>query len=138
MTFSPRSRTTLRVNVAKQPEGKLSTSIMKAWRDMGAWCFKVHGSEYQPAGIPDISGVFMGHSVWCETKMPGNKPSMIQWKRIRDLRRVGALVIVSYTLTDAVQMLEHIASGMHSRKNCECLYVAPIDLQEKLEKGDFK
>ena len=124
--------------MAKQPEGKLSTAIMKAWRDMGAWCFKVHGSEYQPAGIPDISGVFKGHSVWCETKMPGNKPSMVQWKRIRDLRRVGALVIVSYTLTDAVQMLEHIAANEHARDDCGCPYGAPIDLRQQLDDGDFK
>lgn len=124
--------------MSKQPEGKLSTKIMNAWRDMGAWCYKVHGSEYQPAGIPDISGVFEGWSVWCETKMPGNKPSMAQWKKIRDLRRVGALVIVSYTLVDAVQMLEHIQSGDHADNDCGCLYVAPIDLRQKLDDGDFK
>lgn len=124
--------------MAKQPEGKVSTKIMKAWREMGAWCFKVHGSEFQPSGIPDISGVFQGYSVWCETKMPGNKPSMIQWKKIRDLRRAGALVIVSYTVADAVQMLEHIATGAHAQFDCGCLYQTPIDLQEKLETHDYK
>lgn len=124
--------------MGKQPEGKLSLAIMKAWRGMGAFCYKVHGSEYQPAGIPDISGVFMGHSIWCETKMPGNKPSMVQWKMIRDLRRAGALVIVSYTVADAVQMLEHIASGDHALNECQCLYSAPINLRQKLEEGDYR
>lgn len=111
---------------------------MSEWRKMGAWCFKVHGSEFQPSGIPDISGVFQGYSVWCETKMPGNKPSMIQWKRIRDLRRAGALVIVSYSVADAVQMLEHIATGEHTLTDHACLYQAPIDLQEKLDTHDYK
>lgn len=124
--------------MAKQPEGKLSLAIMKAWRQRGVFCYKVHGSEYQPAGIPDISGVFQGWSIWCETKMPGNKPSMVQWKMIRDLRRAGALVIVSYTVADAVQMIDHIASGDHTCDNCACLYSEHIDLQEKLDKGDYR
>jgi hypothetical protein len=124
--------------LAKQPEGKLSLKIIDAWKAMGAWAYKVHGSEYQPSGIPDISGVFLGHSVWCETKMPGNKPSMIQWKQIRDLRRRGALVIVSYTLTDAVQMLKHIESNEHARVDCGCLYVEPIDLLQKKRDKDYK
>lgn len=124
--------------MAKQPEGKLSLAIMKAWRARGAYCYKVHGSEFQPAGTPDISGVFMGWSIWCETKMPGNKPSMVQWKVMRDLRRAGALTIVSYTVADAVQMLDHIASGDHSFDACACLYVADIDLREKLETKDYK
>lgn len=124
--------------MAKQPEGKKSSAIMKAWREMGAWCFKVHGSEFQPTGIPDIAGVFQGYSVWCETKNAGNKPSMAQWKKIRDLRRAGALVIVSYTVADAVQMLEHIATGDHSQFDCGCLYQTPIDLHEKLRTKDYK
>lgn len=124
--------------MGKQPEGKVSTKIMDAWRKMGAWCYKVHGSEYQPTGIPDISGVFMGWSVWCETKMPGNKPSMAQWKKIRDLRRVGALVIVSYTVADAVQMLEHIRTNEHTGDDCGCLYLEPIDLREKLRTNDYR
>ena len=124
--------------MAKQPEGKLSLAIMKSWRGMGAFCYKVHGSEYQPAGIPDISGVFMGHSVWCETKMPGNKPSMVQWKMIRDLRRAGALVIVSYTVADAVQMLEHVSLNEHAREHCGCLYSEDIDLLQKRNDKDYR
>lgn len=123
--------------MGKQPEGKLSLRIIDAWKDMGAHAWKVHGSEYQPAGIPDICGVFLGHSVWCETKMPGNKPSMVQWKQMRDLRRAGALTIVSYTLTDAVQMLDHVQSNEHARTNCSCPYVQPIDLRQKRLSGDY-
>lgn len=126
------------MNVAKQPEGKLSLAIMKAWRERGAFCYKVHGSEYQPAGIPDISGVFMGLSVWCETKMPGNKPSMVQWKMIRDLRRAGALVIVAYNVKDAVQMLDHVSSNQHTLNECDCLYSADIDLLKKRQDKDYR
>jgi hypothetical protein len=124
--------------VAKQPEGKLSGKIMDAWRKRGAFCYKVHGSEYQPAGIPDISGVYKGLSIWCETKMPGNKPSMVQWKQIRDLRRAGALVVVAYSVTDAVQMLDHIDECNHPFDDCDCLYSAYIDLAQKLADKDYK
>jgi len=98
----------------------------------------VHGSEYQPAGVPDICGVYKGYSIWCETKMPGNKPSMVQWKMIRDLRATGALVVVAYSLQDAVQMINHIDAHEHARDNCYCLYHAPIDLQQKLADKDYK
>lgn len=138
MTCRPPSPRTLRANVAKQPEGKLSLKIINAWKAKGAFAYKVHGSEYQPAGIPDISGVYKGYSIWCETKMPGNKPSMVQWKQIRDLRFAGALVIVSYTLQDAVQMLEHIDADEHTYDACDCLYSAPINLSEIMINGDYK
>lgn len=124
--------------VAKQPEGKLSTKIMTAWRLRGGWCYKVHGSEYQPAGIPDISGVFEGYSVWCESKMPGNKPSMIQWKRIRDIRRRGGLVVIAYSVAEAVQMLEHISTSDCTHDYNECLYSEHVDLAVKLATGDYK
>lgn len=124
--------------MGKQPEGKLSLKIINAWKEMGADAWKVHGNEYTPAGTPDICGVFMGFSVWCETKMPGNKPSMIQWKRMRDLRRAGALTIVSYTLTDAVALLEHIQLGEHKRIDCRCVYTEPIDLLQKRKDNDYR
>lgn len=121
--------------MAKQPEARVSQAIMKEWRKMGVWCMKVHGSEMQMSGVPDIAGVAKGHAVYCETKMPGNKPTLIQWKRIRDLRRAGALVVVAYSVTDAVQMIEHIDTHDVWGAACKCLYSEPIDLQEILENG---
>lgn len=123
--------------MAKQPEGKLSTKIMAAWTKMGAWCYKVHGSEFQPAGIPDISGVYESYSVWCESKMPGNKPSMAQWKKIRDIRRRGGLVVIAYDVVSAVQMLEHIDTSDCTHEYNECLYSEHIDLFQKKRDGDY-
>lgn len=115
--------------MTKQPEAKVSTQIMKAWRSkFDAWCFKVHGSEFQPAGIPDICGVHNGISVWCETKMPGNKPSQIQKYRINQLRAAGAFVVVAYSVSDAVQMLEHIDASDCTHEYNECVYRLEIDL----------
>lgn len=124
--------------MAKQPEGKLSTRIMARWKTMGCWNYKVHGSEFQPSGIPDISGVYESYSVWCESKMPGNKPSMIQWKRIRDIRAAGGLVVIAYSVEEAVQMLKHIATSDCTHAYNECLYSEHIDLVKKKADGDYK
>ena len=104
-----------------QPEARLSRRIIQKWREMGAWCFKVHGNEFQPSGIPDICGIYEGYSVWCETKMPGGKLSSIQQFRIRRIREAGGLVVVAQSWQDAVQLLIHIRDGYHEACiKCPC------------------
>ena len=44
-----------------QPEAKLSREIMKTLRLKGYFVFKVHGSEYMMAGLPDIIAVSYTH-----------------------------------------------------------------------------
>lgn len=84
---------------------------MKAWREKGAWCFKVHGSQFQPAGIPDIVGVFKGRFVACETKMPGNEPSRIQQHRIKQIEAAGGRCVVAYSVEEATRLLEDIENN---------------------------
>lgn len=118
--------------MSKQPESKLSTRIMKAWRKQGAFCYKVHGGEFQMAGIPDISGVYGGLSVWCETKMPGNKTSLIQDVRINQLRAAGAHVVIAYSVTDATEMIQHVSDMIDDDRSCDtgdCLYTTLKTLQ---------
>lgn len=107
--------------MGKQPEGRVSTNIMKAWRKRGAFCFKVWGNEFQMSGVPDIAGTFLGWSVWCETKMPGNAPSKIQEFRIKQIRDAGGLVVVAYSVKDAIDLLDHIEND-HT-PDCSCIYV---------------
>lgn len=115
--------------MSTQPESKVSTRIMRKWRDMGAFCYKVHGGEFQMAGVPDISGTFYGSSVWCETKMPGNwEPSLKQKIRINQIRRAGGHVVVAYSVSDAVQMLEHVYACDYPCIAGDCLYTSAVDL----------
>lgn len=116
--------------MGSQPEGKLSTKIMKAWKREGVWNFKVHGSEFQPAGTPDICGVADGLSVWCETKMPGNKPSPIQKYRINKIRSSGGHVVVGYSVQEALEMIRHVRTGECTFRVNECLYTTLFDLTE--------
>lgn len=114
--------------MGKQPESKVSTAIQKAWRKMGAWCYKVHGSEYQPAGIPDICGIYLGRSVWCETKMPGNKPSEIQKYRMNKIMSAGGMCVVAYSVSEAVQMIEHIDARDCTHALDKCAYRTKFEL----------
>lgn len=117
--------------MSKQPESKLSTKIMKAWRKQGGWCYKVHGGEFQLAGVPDISGIYDGISVWCETKLPGNwEPSLKQKVRINAIRRASGHVVVAYALTDATDMIQHVRDMLDDDRICvtgDCLYTSPVD-----------
>jgi len=91
-----------------QPEARLSKKIMQAWRDRGAFCFKVWGSAHQMNGVPDIVGVYRGRFIACETKMPGNEPSRIQQHRIKQIEAAGGRCVVAYSVEAAVALLEDI------------------------------
>ena len=56
-----------------QPEAKLSRRIMEALRLEGFFCFKVHGSEFMMAGLPDIIVCANGLFIGLETKMPQSR-----------------------------------------------------------------
>lgn len=56
-----------------QPEAKLSRKIMDALRAEGYFCFKVHGSEYMMAGLPDIIVCAAGYFIGLETKLPSTR-----------------------------------------------------------------
>lgn len=88
-----------------QPESKLSRAIMSAVRARGGFVFKVHGGPTMMAGLPDIAGVWNGHSIWIETKMPGNKPSTRQLYVHEQVRASGGNVLVAYSVSEVLQWL---------------------------------
>jgi Holliday junction resolvase len=56
-----------------QPESRLSKQIMAHLRLQGWFCFKVHGSEFMMAGLPDIIVCAEGLFVGLEVKMPNSR-----------------------------------------------------------------
>ena len=56
-----------------QRESKLSREIMQALRAEGWFCFKVHGSEFTMAGLPDIIVCAEGKFIGLETKLPDKR-----------------------------------------------------------------
>lgn len=89
-----------------QPEARVSRNIMAALRQRGAFVFKIHGSKYMMAGLPDIVGVYRGHFIGVETKMPDNTTSRIQDHVISKLREAGATIVVAHSVAEALTVLD--------------------------------
>lgn len=100
--------------MGKQPEAQLSEKIKHAMtqfaKDRGhkLFIFKVHGSEHQMAGVPDMLACYRGRFVGIETKMPGNHASAIQKHRHKQIREAEGVCRVVYSVEDALEALESI------------------------------
>lgn len=80
-----------------QRESKLSRRIMDAIRVEGYFCFKVHGSEYMMAGLPDIIVCAEGLFIGLETKNPETRDNVSPRQRyvhslIEDAQGVARVV----------------------------------------------
>jgi Holliday junction resolvase len=97
--------------VMTQRESRLSRDILSALRQEGAFCFKVHGSEYMMAGLPDIIGVYRGRFFAFETKTPDKRSntSPIQDRVLEKIRLAGGHAQVVCTIREAVEALDEIA-----------------------------
>ena len=74
-------------------ESSLTTRILKYLNSLpGCKAEKRHGSQYSEAGAPDINACYRGRSVQIEVKRPGEKPTRIQLKRLREWQEAGAVV----------------------------------------------
>ena len=57
------------------PETRVDKKIIDALTARGAYVEKIHGSEYQNAGIPDLVGFIDGFGFGIEVKNPKKKAS---------------------------------------------------------------
>lgn len=73
-----------------QPEAHISRAIQKALRAQGIFCFKVHGSEYMPAGLPDIIACVDGIFVGFEVKVPGKRDNTSAVQKLQHDRIIDA------------------------------------------------
>lgn len=91
-----------------QPESRLSRKIMTAIRAEGHFCFKVHGSEFMMAGLPDIIVCAEGLFIGLETKMPDKRDNVsprqaLVHEQIRAAR--GAAIVVT-SPTEALSAID--------------------------------
>lgn len=98
-----------------QRESKLSRDIMNELRKAGAYCIKIHGSEYMQVGTPDIQGCFDGFMFAFETKMPDKRSntSPMQERQMEKIRAAGGCAQVVCTPQEAV--IAMISHADHSR-----------------------
>lgn len=97
--------------MGNQPESKLSRQIMHAMRVRGAFVWKNHGGPTMMAGLPDITGCYLGMFVAVETKMPGGVVSNTQTLRHEQITASGGHVIVATSVTDVTAWMDRIARG---------------------------
>ena len=90
----------------RELESKLQKQIQNYLKDIGAYCFKVHGEIFMRAGIPDIVCCYRGRFIGIEAKEPGNKPSELQLAHGRKIKKSGGLFIVAYNLEDVKKLIE--------------------------------
>jgi len=89
-----------------QNETKLQRDVQDYLGTIGAYRFKVHGSVYMRAGIPDIIVCLKGRFVGIETKDGDNKPSELQKAHIRQIKKAGGIGFVAYSVDDVKKALK--------------------------------
>lgn len=70
---------------------------------------KTHGGRFGKAGKPDITGCHKGRRVEIEVKRPGEKPTDLQWKEMREWAKAGALVC----WVTSVEQVRGLFEGTH-------------------------
>ena len=86
-------------------ERTLTTTILKALRAHGAWCFKVHGGPTQEVGLPDIVGVYRERGFGLEVKRLGFDATPIQKTQLKRIRTAGGISGVVYSIEEALILL---------------------------------
>ena len=70
--------------------------------------FKVHGSKFMPAGIPDIVCCFRGSFLGIEVKRPGAKNEQSEQQKIheRNIAKSGGTYLLVDSLEEVVAYVE--------------------------------
>lgn len=89
------------------PEKKVETSIKQYLDKIGTYYVKIHGSEYVPAGTPDILCCVKGRFVAIEVKKPkGGRVSALQKLKLKLIEEAGGVSIVAKDVSDVQERLK--------------------------------
>lgn len=96
-----------------QRESKLSRKIMDALRGEGYFCFKVHGSEFMMAGLPDIMVCAEGHFIGLETKLPETRGDVSPRQAYVHglIETAGGTARVVCSPDEALQVVKEVLNG---------------------------
>lgn len=88
-------------------EKAVENKIKKWLKDKGYWFFKVHGSIFQPSGIPDILACVNGKFVAIEVKRTkGGVVSPLQKAQIQKIKENGGIAGVASTMEEFLEILK--------------------------------
>jgi hypothetical protein len=93
-----------------KPESLLTDKIIGVLRKRypGSFWVKIHGSNMQHGGLPDLHGILHGHAVWLEVKMPEKRATDLQQHVIEQIVAAGGLAGVVYSVEDAAALCDEL------------------------------
>lgn len=91
-----------------QAESKLSRRIMDALRAEGHFCFKVHGSEFMMAGLPDVVVCADGKFIGLETKLPSTRGDVSPRQSYvhSQIQNAGGIAVVVCSPNEALKVVK--------------------------------
>lgn len=92
------------IDLKRHRELALQKRIISAVNQLGGFVQLRAQTPYTRVGDPDIFGVIHRRHVEIEVKWPGEKPSLIQRKRLREWADRGAWVGVVHSVEETVKM----------------------------------
>jgi len=88
-------------------EKQVQDKIVRWLKSQKVWHMKVHGSQYQKAGVPDLLIVYKGFAIFLEVKAKGKKPAVIQNVVMDELKKQGEAMVNWFdNAPDAIRWLE--------------------------------
>ncbi len=92
-----------------QPESRVQKAIQDAVKLRGWFVFKVHGSEFMMAGLPDLIICAEGYFIGLEVKLPSTRSntSARQDYVHGKIRQAGGAAQVVCSPTEAVEYIEN-------------------------------
>jgi Holliday junction resolvase len=96
----------------KNPETILTNRIVSTLEGFGCLVFKIHGSQYQAAGLPDLLIHRGSKTVWIEVKTQTGRLRPVQEARISQIRRYGVPVAVCRSVEAALEFVsDHLPTA---------------------------
>lgn len=94
-------------DIKELKEKAVENKIKKWLKDKGYWFFKVHGSIFQPSGIPDILACIDGKFVAIEVKRTkGGVVSPLQKAQIAKIKENGGIAGVATSMEEFLEILK--------------------------------
>lgn len=96
-----------------QPESRIQRTIQEALRAKGYFCFKVHGSEYMMAGLPDLIVCAEGKFIGLEVKLPSTRNNTSPRQRLvhTQIEHAGGVAQVVCSAAEALEVIQEALSG---------------------------
>lgn len=97
-------------------EKTIVNNVLKRVRARGGYWLKIHGSQWQQAGVPDIIGCYLGRYVSFEVKRDAaGKPSDLQAYTMKRIRTEGGVSILIHSVDQAFAILDRLDELQEAR-----------------------